>query len=108
MFESALSTSLFFVGIAIVVLLSCVAGFLHWQLYLRKKREQQRLQTLERQIKKRRKESVHSLRIIAKSYLSEQVELAETVMHCLGTGLGKIDKPGEGEGAIATIWEDKK
>ena len=35
-------------------------------------------------------------------------ELAETDMHCLGTGLGKIDKPGEGEGAIATIWEDKK
>lgn len=77
MFDSALSIGVLVVGILIIAVLVAVAIFLHWQLHLRKKRDAQLLAEQEARIAKMRQEAINSLRIIAKSYLSEQVELAE-------------------------------
>lgn len=66
-----------FWGVLILVVLFGVAIFLHWKLYKAKQRAQVLAVEHERVINKKREEAINSLRIIAKSYLSEQVELAE-------------------------------
>ena len=77
MFETLLSTSLTLIALLIIIVLSAAAVFLHWQLHLRRKRDAQLFAEQEQKIAKQRSEAANSLRIIAKSYLSEQVELGE-------------------------------
>ncbi len=90
MFETLLSASLTVLALIIIVVLIAVAVFLHWQLHLRSKRDAQLLAEQERKVAKQRTEAANSLRIIAKSYLSDQVELGEAsiriskVMDALG------------------------
>ena len=77
MFDSTLTITLFYAGTLIIILLSTVAVYLLWQLHLRKKRDQQLQLKYERKAKKAREDNIDSLRIIAKCYLAEQVELSE-------------------------------
>lgn len=77
MFESTLQSVLFIVGVVIILTLVAVAGFLHWQLHLRKKRDALLLAEQEAKISKNREDAINSLRIIGKSYMAEQVELGE-------------------------------
>lgn len=77
MFETTLGTLLFFAGLIIVLLLAAVAGFLHWQLHLRKQRDAKIFAEQQVVIAKKQEEALKSLQIIAKSYMSEQVELGE-------------------------------
>ncbi|HEY7771563.1 MAG TPA: DUF2489 domain-containing protein [Marinagarivorans sp.] len=77
MFENTITTLLFFAGLFVVLALAAVAGFLHWQLHLRKKRDAQLLAKQEARIAKHRQDAINSLRIIGRSYLAEQVELGE-------------------------------
>lgn len=77
MFDSALSLVLVSLAVLVILLLSAVAVFLHWQLHLRKKRAAQQEAELAAKIAKKREEAANSLRFIAQSYLAEQVELAE-------------------------------
>lgn len=77
MFETTLGIILFFAGLLLILLLVAIAGFLHWQLHLRKKRDAIALAEQEVVIAKKRESALKSLHIIAKSYMSEQVELGE-------------------------------
>ncbi|WP_053980864.1 DUF2489 domain-containing protein [Marinagarivorans algicola] len=77
MFETMLGTLLFFVGLIIILLLAGMATFLHWQLHLRKKRDALLLAEQEAVMAKNREDALKSLHIIAKSYISGQVELGE-------------------------------
>ena len=77
MFETTLGTLLFFAGFIIVLLLAGIAGFLQWQLHLRKKRDAKIFAEQQAVIAKKQDEALKSLHIIAKSYISEQVELGE-------------------------------
>ena len=77
MFDNSLSIVLVLAAGLIIVVLASVAAYLHWQLYGRRLRNQQLLVAQEAAMAKKRQEAANSLRIIAKSYLSGQVELAE-------------------------------
>lgn len=77
MFDSVLSLVLVSLAVLVILLLVAVAGFLHWQLHLRKKRAAEQEAELAAKIAKKRQEAANSLRFIAQSYLAEQVELAE-------------------------------
>ena len=79
MFESVLSTSLVIAGVLIIIILAAVP-LLHWQLHLRKKRDAQLAAEHQAQAEQRRAQALNSLHIIAKSYLAEQVELAEAAI----------------------------
>jgi hypothetical protein len=77
MFENTLHVALVVAGAVIILTLLGVAGFLHWQLHLRKKRDAWLLAEQEAKITKNRNDAINSLRIIGKSYMAEQVELGE-------------------------------
>lgn len=80
MLNPMLLMTLQFFGALIVVALLAVAVFLHWKLYHAKQRAQVLAKEQEQVISKKREEAFNSLRIIAKSYLAEQVELAEAAI----------------------------
>lgn len=75
--NTMLLTTLTLLATLIIVALLGVAAFLHWKLYKAKKRSAAIMAEQEQLALKKRQEAINSLRIIAKSYLAEQVELAE-------------------------------
>ena len=77
MFENTLHTVLLFAGVLVVLCLVAIAAYLHWQLHLRKKRDALLMAEQEAKIAKNRESAINSLRIIGKSYMAEQIELAE-------------------------------
>lgn len=77
MFDTTLGIVLIFACITIVIILAVVASFLHWQLHLRKKRDAQLKAEQDAVIAKTQEDALKSLHIIAKSYVSGQVELGE-------------------------------
>lgn len=70
-------TFLFFL---VIFILSFIAGLLHWQLYKKRKLNKQRQLKAEKDLAEKKKQAANSLRIIARSYLAEQVELTEACL----------------------------
>jgi hypothetical protein len=77
MFESTLSIIVLICAATLLLALAGIATYLHWQLYLRRKRHEIEFAGQQASIAKGREEMITSLHIIAKSYLAEQVDLAE-------------------------------
>lgn len=67
-------------AVSIVILLSTVALYMHWLLYQKRQQTRQNQQEQAEALAEKKKQAVQSIDIIARSYLSKQVEMVEASM----------------------------
>lgn len=71
-------------AVGVVFLLASVAGYLHWQLYLLRKRVRAREEEVQRQEVLARERANKSIQIICKALLVDQVSCAEASLRICG------------------------
>lgn len=64
----------------IIVVLTSVAAYLHWQLYRKRKALKLQQHNYEHSLQQKKREAAQSIEVIARCYIDDQVELGEAAL----------------------------